>query len=116
VLNNFVIENSIKSKLTFRGAWGGLLVLLKSPQLIWFYEGDSIIFEPKVNDIEFWLVLVNENSIKVQKLDLEQEISNPSHTSFNNLGKTFMGSTYCTQKCENLIHYLCLLSPMDKVR
>jgi hypothetical protein len=100
--------NKIKTKISGKLGWA--LGIVEKPSTNMIYEGDPIIFEPKVNGIEFWLVLVNENLIKVLKLILEQEISDPSHTSFNNVGKKIMGSTYCIQNCENLIHYLCLLS------
>ncbi len=78
ILNNFVIENSIKSKLKFlERNWSVLLVLLESLQWIRFYGGNFLNFRPKMWDIlSFWVIFVTRNSTKLPKLVLNfKEIS-----------------------------------------
>jgi len=60
--------------------------------------------------------LVNENSIKVQKLILEQEISNPSHTSVNNLGEKLWAQHIVLKIVKIWFSTYANYQPMDKVR
>jgi hypothetical protein len=47
LLNNFFIENSIKSKTIFFGNWDNLFVLLKTPQCFGFLRGDFVTLKPR---------------------------------------------------------------------
>ncbi len=65
MLNNFFIENLIKSKLKVIGEFGCTLDIVESHQWLRFNEGD----------IEFWAFSVIENSIKLQNMILEGKFS-----------------------------------------
>jgi hypothetical protein len=47
LLNNFVIENSIKSKTILSGNWGNLFVLLETPLCLGFLGGDFVTLKPR---------------------------------------------------------------------